>query len=103
MFWEVGYQVLRGIVSPGGLAVKDVWQAMRGKAGVPMENITFEADGSQLVIVIDLSRELGFSKSGKSVIIATTSGNVSLPGHEEIEIGLNVYRPIVAAARPARR
>lgn len=70
---------------------------------MPMENIAFEAQGEQLVIVIDLSRELGFSKSGKSVIIATTGGNIPLPGHEELEIGVNLYRPIVAAVRPARR
>lgn len=66
-----------------------------------MENIEFEVQGDQLVIVIDLSQELGQSASGKSVIIATTGGNVSVPGHEEVKIGLNVYRPVVA--RPARR
>jgi len=67
-----------------------------------MENIEFEVQGDQLMIVIDLSQEQGESASGKSVIIATTGGNVSVPGHEAVKIGLNVYRP-VAAARPVRR
>jgi hypothetical protein len=67
-----------------------------------MENIAFQVEGDQLVIVIDLSHEAGESASGKSVIIASTGGNVSVPGHEEIKIGLNVYRP-VQAARSVRR
>lgn len=67
-----------------------------------MQNISFEVQGDQLVIVIDLSQEIGESSSGKSMIVATTGGNVSVPGHEEVKIGLNVYRP-VQAARPVRR
>lgn len=67
-----------------------------------MENITFQVEGDQLVLVVDLSHEAGESSSGKSIIIATTGGNVSVPGHEDIKIGMNVYRP-VQAARPVRR
>ncbi|HVU00076.1 MAG TPA: hypothetical protein VHE33_21435 [Acidobacteriaceae bacterium] len=67
-----------------------------------MENIAFQLQGDQLVIVVDLSHEAGESASGKSIIIATTGGNVSVPGHEDIKIGMNVYRPI-QAARPVRR
>lgn len=67
-----------------------------------MENIEFQLQGDQLVIVVDLSHEAGESASGKSIIIATTGGNVSVPGHEDIKIGMNVYRPI-QAARPVRR
>lgn len=70
-----------------------------------MENIEFQLEGSRLLIAIDLNQELGESASGKSMIIATTGGNVSVPGHEEIKIGLNVYRPVYAggAGRSARR
>ncbi len=57
------------------------------------QNVEFEVQGEQLVIVVDLSKELGTSSSGKSVIIATTSGNVSVPGYEDVKVGLNVYRP----------
>jgi len=35
---------------------------------------------TQLIIRIDLNQELGVSSSGKSVIIATTGGNVAVPG-----------------------
>ena len=66
------------------------------------QNVQFEVEGNNLVIVIDLSQELGESSSGKSVIIASTGGNVSLPGFEDIKIGLNVYRP-VQAGRGSRR
>ena len=58
-----------------------------------MENVHVELNGTLLVLTIDLSQTLGVSASGKSEIIATTGGNVSLPGHEEVKVGLNVYRP----------
>ena len=58
-----------------------------------MQNVEFEVEGDQLVIRIDLSQELGESSSGKSVIIATTGGNVAVPGREAVKVGLNVYRP----------
>jgi hypothetical protein len=58
-----------------------------------MGNIHMEVQGNLLVMTIDLSHTLGVSASGKSEIIATTGGNVSLPGYEEIKVGVNVYRP----------
>ena len=58
-----------------------------------MQNVEFQVEGDQLVIVVDLSQQVGESASGKSVIIATTGGNVVVPGCEELKIGLNVYRP----------
>jgi len=61
-----------------------------------------EVQGDQLIVTIDLSQDLGLSASGKSVMIASTGGNVSVPGHEEIKIGLNVYRP-VSVPRETRR
>lgn len=67
-----------------------------------MENVQLEVQGQQLVITVDLDQELGESISGKSVMIATTGGNISVPGFEEIKLGLNVYRP-VQAARSVRR
>jgi hypothetical protein len=67
-----------------------------------MQNVVFEVRGEQLVIVVDLSQELGESASGKSMIIATTGGNVSVPGYEDIKVGLNVYRP-VQVVRGSRR
>jgi hypothetical protein len=57
------------------------------------ENVQMRLEGSILVIEIDLSQSLGLSASGKSEIIASTGGNVGVPGQEEVKIGLNVYRP----------
>jgi len=39
-----------------------------------------------------LSKDFGPSASGKTIIIASSEGNQSLPEHEEIKIGLNVYK-----------
>ena len=49
-------------------------------------------EGSILTIKVDLSKELGPSASGKTIIIASTEGNVAIPEHEEAKVGLNVYR-----------
>ena len=57
------------------------------------QNIRMEVQGETLVITIDLSKAFGLSSSGKSVIIASTGGNIAVPGREEVKIGLNVYRP----------
>ena len=57
------------------------------------QNIRMEVQGETLVITIDLSKAFGLSGSGKSVIIASTGGNIEVPGREEVKIGLNVYRP----------
>jgi hypothetical protein len=58
-----------------------------------MKNVQINVDGKKLTIVVDLDQEFGLSSSGKSVTVASTEGNVSIPGHEEIKIGLNVYKP----------
>lgn len=57
-----------------------------------MKNVEMNVDGNTLVIKVDLSKEFGPSASGKTVIIATTEGNVSIPGFEDKKIGVNVYR-----------
>ena len=57
------------------------------------QNIRMEVQDNVLVITVDLSKSYGLSGSGKSVIIASTGGNIAVPGREEIKIGLNVYRP----------
>ena len=58
-----------------------------------MKNVEMKVDGTKLTIVVDLSQEFGLSSSGKSVTIASTEGNVAVPGFEEVKIGLNVYKP----------
>ena len=57
-----------------------------------MTNIEMTVDGDILTIVVDLSKEIGPSSSGKSTIVATTRGNVDVPEHPGTKIGLNIYR-----------
>ncbi len=59
-----------------------------------MENLDMKLSGSILTITTDLSKSCGTSKSGKSQIIATTSGNMKVPGAKDAVIGLNIYRPL---------
>ena len=56
-----------------------------------MKNIEMTTEGNILTITVDLSQRFGKSSSGKSIIVASTEGNQSIPGNEEIKIGLNVY------------
>lgn len=57
-----------------------------------MKNVEMQVEGHILTIKVDLSEDHGPSSSGKSIIIATTEGNVSVPEHDEIKVGLNVYK-----------
>lgn len=56
-----------------------------------MKNVQMAVDGNILTIKVDLSKEFGPSSSGKTIIIASTEGSVSVPDREE-KIGLNVYK-----------
>lgn len=57
------------------------------------KNVEMSLSGEMLTITTDLSKEFGPSKSGKTIIIASTEGNQLVYGREE-KIGLNVYRKI---------
>ncbi|MBU4491271.1 MAG: hypothetical protein KKD69_02290 [Euryarchaeota archaeon] len=57
-----------------------------------MKNVEMSVDGNILTIKVDLTKDFGPSSSGKTVIIATTEGNQSVPGKEAVKIGLNVYK-----------
>jgi hypothetical protein len=57
-----------------------------------MKNVEMKIDGNILTITVDLSKEFGPSSSGKTIIIASTEGNISVPGAEDKKVGLNVYR-----------
>lgn len=57
-----------------------------------MKNVDMKVTGNLLTVTVDLSKEYGPSASGKTIIIASSEGNKSLPGYEAIKIGLNVYR-----------
>lgn len=57
-----------------------------------MKNVDMSVNGNVLTIRVDLSKEFGPSSSGKTIIIATTEGNQSVPTREDVKVGVNVYK-----------
>lgn len=54
------------------------------------KNIEATQKGNKLILEIDLTKDFGESKSGKSIIIATTNGNKEIaPG---VIAGINIYK-----------
>jgi hypothetical protein len=56
-----------------------------------MKNVEMTVDGDILTLTVDVSQEFGPSKSGKTIIVASTEGNKSVPGRTE-KVGLNIYK-----------
>jgi len=56
-----------------------------------LKNVGMKVEGNILTIKVDLSKEYGPSSSGKTIIVASTEGNQSVPEREE-KVGLNVYK-----------
>jgi len=56
-----------------------------------MQNVEWKIEGDKLIIEVDLTKDFGLSKSGKTIIIASTQGNQRIEGTNAI-IGLNVYK-----------
>ena len=54
------------------------------------ENIQIEIKDGKAILTIDLEHRGNVSASGKSVIVATTRGNVPIPG-STVVLGLNAY------------
>ncbi|MBS3918754.1 MAG: hypothetical protein ABSH06_30035 [Thermodesulfobacteriota bacterium] len=57
-----------------------------------MKNVEMKVEDNILIIKVDLTKEHGPSSSGKTIIIASTEGNISIPNKEDIKIGLNIYK-----------
>ena len=57
-----------------------------------MKNIEMQLEGDILTIKVDITKEFGPSSSGKTIIIASTEGNISIPEKDDVKIGLNVYK-----------
>ena len=51
----------------------------------------WEVIDNKLMIEIDLTKDFGLSKSGKTITIASTRGNQKIEGTDAV-IGLNVYK-----------
>ena len=56
-----------------------------------MRNVDMKIEGTKLIITVDLAVPGEMSSSGKSMVIGSTEGNVSVPDKPEVKIGLNVY------------
>ena len=61
-----------------------------------MKNVKMVVDKDNiLTIQVDLNKNYGESKSGKSTVIASTEGNISLESElSNIKIGHNVYKQL---------
>ena len=57
-----------------------------------MKNVEMTVEGNTLILKVDLSKEFGPSASGKTIIIASSEGNQSVPDRDGVKIGLNVYK-----------
>jgi hypothetical protein len=57
-----------------------------------MKNVEMTVEGNILTIKVDLTKDFGPSSSGKTIIIASTEGNISISDSTEGKIGLNVYK-----------
>lgn len=58
-----------------------------------MENLDIKVKGNILTITVDLSKQLGPSASGKSMVIASSRGNQPIPGTDAVA-GINIYTKI---------
>jgi hypothetical protein len=62
-----------------------------------MTNVEMKRTGNILTITVDLGVKGEQSKSGKSIVLASTQGNISVPAEPSdlgaaIKIGLNIYK-----------
>ncbi len=57
-----------------------------------MHNVKIERQGHMLVLTIDTRAHGRPSATGKSAIVASTEGNVEVPG-TDLKLGLNIFRP----------
>jgi len=55
-----------------------------------MQNIDIQVKNGKAIITIDLEQRHGISASGKSIIVASTEGNITIPG-TEVKLGVNAY------------
>ena len=60
------------------------------------KGIEFEVgpDKKKLTLIVDISGPGVVSKAGKSRVVASTRGNILIPGTDGLKLGLNLYRSI---------
>lgn len=58
-----------------------------------MENVQVQIKGNKLTITVDITKNLGKSKSGKTVKVASTGGFQTVSGNgKNVLVNLNVNR-----------
>jgi hypothetical protein len=60
-----------------------------------VKNIDLSVENDVLTLKIDLTKDFGLSKSGKTVIIASTEGNITVEDHNVssmVKLGVNCYK-----------
>ena len=77
--------LLSGNRQPAAGAAREQGEAMSGFKH------QLSKDGKTLDIKVDLTGDEGLSKSGKTKVVASSRGNISIG---DVKLGLNVYRPI---------
>ncbi len=61
--------------------------------GTADTNVNMKVEKNILTITVDLTKDFGPSKSGKTLVVASTLGNQDVTGNEGMKIGLNIYKP----------
>ena len=56
------------------------------------QGFTAEVKGRTLIITIDLDAKASPSASGKTMVVASTRGNIPIEGTDGLTLGLNAYR-----------
>ncbi len=56
------------------------------------KGVLYDVEDGKLMLEIDITSKGEVSNSGKSMVIASTSGNLSVPGTDGGVLGLNFYR-----------
>lgn len=68
-----------------------------------VRNVSYKVVGSgkgqRLVISIDLSKEIGTSATGRSIVVGTTGGLIRLEERPEVRLNVNVFKPKSAIRR----
>jgi hypothetical protein len=58
------------------------------------EGLNLKREGNKLFLEIELDDPGHLAKSGKSLVVFTTSGFVRLPGPENLKLSMNIIKPI---------
>lgn len=57
-----------------------------------MKNVKMTVDGDKLTIEIDLTKDFGLSKTGKTSVVASTGGFAEVDGKPGLKLNLNLNR-----------